>query len=216
MKNYFIILILVLATLFTHAQTTQTYTFKIEGMSCDACASSATKILQGIKGVDNVNVSFDTKTAIVKGNVTKADIKKVMKEMTNFEIIFEGGSLVKPLTNEERAILDIITIKGGGKIKIKDHLSSGKITIFDFYADWCAPCRVFSPKVEHFIKNNPNIALRKVDIVNWKSEISKQLTKNYKMPALPFTLIFSAKGKLLGKVEGNRIEEVKFIVNSKN
>ena len=216
MKNYFILLLLILTSVIAYAQTTQTYTFKIEGMSCDACANTATKTLQGIKGVDSVNVSFDTKIAIVKGNVTKADIKKAMKEMTNFEIIFEGDSLVEPLTNEERANLDIETIKGGNKIKFKDYFSNGKITIFDFYADWCAPCRVFSPKVEHFIKNNPNIALRKVDIVNWKSEISKQLTKNYKIPALPFTLIFSAKGKLLGKVEGNKIEEVKFIVNSKN
>lgn len=216
MKNYLIILLLVFASVLTYAQTSQTYTFKIEGMSCNACANTATKALQSIKGAKSVNVNFNSKTAIVMGNVTKADIKKAMKEMTNFEVIFEGDSIVKPLTNAERENLDIETIKGGSKIKFKEHLSSGKITIFDFYADWCAPCRVFSPKVEYFIKNNSNVALRKVDIVSWKSELSKQLTKNYKMPALPFTLIFNDKGKLLGKVEGNNIEEVKLIVNSKN
>ena len=90
MKNYFILLLLILTSVIAYAQTTQTYTFKIEGMSCDACANTATKTLQGIKGVDSVNVSFDTKIVIVKGNVTKADIKKAMKEMTNFEIIFDN------------------------------------------------------------------------------------------------------------------------------
>ncbi len=215
MKNFLVIIILALTSVFVNAQTTQTYTFKIEGMSCDACANSATKTLQGIKGTDSVNVDFNSKTAVVVGSMTKGDIKKAMKEKTNFEVVFEGGLRVKPLTDAERAKLDIKTIKGGSKIKFTDYLADGKVTIFDFYADWCAPCRVFSPKVEQFIKNNPNIALRKVDIVSWKSELSKQLTKNFKMPSLPFTLIFSDKGKLLGKVEGNNIEEVKFTVNSK-
>jgi len=215
MKNYLLIILLLFATVLMYAQTNQTFNFKIEGMSCDACANSATKILQSIKGAESVQVIFGTKKAIVRGNVSKRDIKKAMQEMSNFEIVFEGDSIVKPLTADELKSLDIKTIKGGSKIKFKNYLAIGKITIFDFYADWCAPCRVFSPKLEHLIKNNSNVALRKVDIVTWKSELSKQLTKNHKMPALPFTLIFNDKGNLLGRVEGNKIEAVELIVNSK-
>ena len=204
-----------LGSMFTFAQSIQTYTFTIEGMTCEACANTATKALQSIKGIDNVTVDLDSKVAIVRGNVSKEAIKKAILNKTNFEVLFEGETLLKPLSNEELEKLDILVIKGGKKIKFKDHLAETKITIFDFYADWCAPCRVFSPKLEHLIKNNPNIALRKVDIVSWKSNLSKQLTNNYKMPALPFTLIFNAKGKLLGKVEGNKIDKVKSIIKIK-
>ena len=62
---------------------------------------------------------------------------------------------------------------------------------------------------------NDNLALRKADIVDWKSNLAKQLTKEYKLPALPFTLIFDDTGNLLGKVEGNDIEKVKEIVATK-
>jgi len=213
MKTLVIIAILVLGSVFSFGQTTQTHTFTVEGMTCDGCAQGLTEALQKIEGVESVSVDFNSKTAkvIATNEVTIQTIKAAVKDR-NFEALFEDETLLKPLTEEEKKGLDIVVVKGGGKIKFKDHLAAGKITIFDFYADWCGPCRVFSPKVERFIKDNPNVSLRKVDIVTWKSELSKQLTKDYQMPALPFILIFDEKGKLLGKVEGNRMEEVASIV----
>lgn len=209
-KSFFILLALVFAI---QSQAQQTTTFTIEGMTCTACANTATNILKNLEGVDSAKVDFETKKAIIIGTATEADIENIIKEKTNFEVLFEGDSLVEPLTENEKKDLDIQTIKGGNKINFKEHLSSGKITIFDFYADWCGPCRVFSPKVEHYIKQNPGVALRKVDVVDWKSALSKQLTNDYKMPALPFTLIFDDKGNLLGKVEGNDIEKVNQIIS---
>ncbi|MBL4624972.1 MAG: cation transporter [Flavobacteriales bacterium] len=215
MKTYIIVVAAVLSSVFSIGQTTQTYTFTIEGMTCGACANTATQTLQSIEGVDSASVDFDSKTATVIGYSSKKEIKAAIKDNTNFEAFFEGETMIKPLTEAEKQGLDIEVIKGGNKIKFKNHLTTGKITIFDFYADWCGPCRVFSPKLEHFIKDNPNVTLRKVDIVDWKSDLSKQLTKDYKMPALPFVLIFDENGKLLGKVEGNHIELVKSIVSPK-
>ena len=110
--------------------------------------------------------------------------------------------------------MDIKIIKGGKRLDFKKHLTEGKITIFDFYADWCGPCRLYSPKLEHLLSENPdNLSLIKVDVIDWKSELAKQLTKSYKLPALPFTLIFNDKGRLLGRVEGNDIEAVENIIS---
>ena len=86
------------------------------------------------------------------------------------------------------------------------------MTIFDFYADWCAPCRLYSPKLERLVLEFPNLALRKVDMVSWESDLAKQLTKEYRLPALPFTLVFDEKGKLIGRIEGNEIEQVKSVL----
>jgi len=208
-----ILITLIAYTTFSTAQITTT--FVVEGLTCTSCANTATKVLREISGVDSAFVDFETKHAIVLGTATLAEIKNAIKEYTNFEVLFEGDSLTKPLLNYEKENLDIKTIKGGQKINFKKHLSSGKVTIFDFYADWCGPCRVFSPKVEHFIKEHPTVALRKVDIVDWNSDLSKQLTKDYKMPALPFSLIFNDQGMFLGKVEGNNIEKVSQIIQAK-
>lgn len=213
-KAGLIISAVIFISCFVLGQASQTFTFTVEGMTCNSCANTATKVLQAIEGVESAKVDYESKTSIVVGTVSEADIKAAMYKNTNFEVLFEGESLVKPLTDEERSSLDIKTIKGGSKMKFVEHLSMGNITVFDFYADWCAPCRVFSPKVERLLLKYDNVALRKVDIVDWKSPLAKQLTKEYKLPALPFTLIFDATGGLLGKVEGNNIEMVAKIVST--
>jgi len=203
-----------LSAVFSQQEKFKTFEFSVEGMTCQSCANTATATLLGVKGVKRAHVDFTTKKATVKvkPEVTEQQIKEAIKAKTNFEVLLPGEELVKPLTEEEKKNADMTVIKGGNKMNFKDHLAPGKITIFDFYADWCGPCRVFSPKVERLLLKYPNVALKKVDIVDWKSELSKQLTKIYKMPALPFTLIFDDKGNLLGKVEGNKIEEVEQII----
>ncbi len=209
----FLILAFLVAAFTGSAQ--DTLTFIIEGMSCTSCARTATQLLRELEGVEYSFVDFDSKRATVVGTASPAELRRAIRQHTNFEALIEGDTLLRALTEMEKKGLNIETIRGGRKMKFKNHLAPGKITVFDFYADWCAPCRVFSPKLEHLVKNNPRLALRKVDIVSWDSELAKQLTKNYKMPALPFTLIFDEKGRLLGKVEGNDIEKVEEIIARK-
>lgn len=208
-------LLLLIITFVSYGQNTRTFKFTIEGMTCQGCVNTATQTLKKVKGVDSVSVDLDSKQAIVitHSNVTEKDLETAIKTNTNFDVLFKGETLPQSLTEKEKEGLDIKTIKGGNKIKFKEHLAQDKITIFDFYADWCGPCRVFSPKVERLLLDRDHLALRKVDIVDWKSALSKQLTKDYKLPALPFTLIFDDKGNLLGIVEGNNIEQVQFIID---
>jgi copper chaperone CopZ len=186
-------------------------------MTCQSCVNTAIRILKQIDGVDSVSVDLNSKQAIViaYSKMTEKDLKTALDTKTNFEALFAGETLPQPLTEKEKEGLDIKTIKGGNKIKFINHLAQGKITIFDFYADWCSPCKVFSPKVERLLLEQNMLALRKVDVVDWKSNLAKQLTKKYKLPFLPFTLIFDDKGNLLGKVEGNNIEKVKKIIAPK-
>ena len=148
---------------------------------------------------------------VANDRVTLRPVKQIVKGI-NVQPLFKSEMPARPLSDKEKHGLDIEVIKGGGKINITNLLGSGKITIFDFYADWCGPCRAFSPKVERLIENNPNVALRKVDIVTWKSEVSRQLAKKYQMSGLPFILVFDDNGKLLGIVEGNYIEKVEQII----
>jgi len=213
MKTVISIFLALTIAFFSNAQSEVTYSFTIEGMTCDNCANTCTQALAQMKGVQSAKVDFESKTATVVAveSVTQEDLKQKIKEK-NFEALFDDESLQPPLTSEERENLSIRDIKGGGKIKIDEHLVEGGITIFDFYADWCGPCKVFSPKVERLLLNHAKVNLVKVDIVDWKSALSKQLTQKYQMPSLPFVLVFNDKGKLLGKVHGNFIEKVEAIV----
>ncbi len=194
-----------------NAQQNKIFRFTIEGMSCTGCANSSQKTLVKLKGVDSAFVNFDSKQAVVygRGQLDEETIKKAIAEL-NFQALFGDDVLITPLTEEEKKGLDILVIEGGKKINFKEHLAKDRITIFDFYADWCAPCKLYSPRLERLLLEMPGLALRKVDLVSWESELAKQLTKAYKLPALPFTLIFDDKGKLVAKIEGNEIEKVRY------
>ncbi|MBN4072264.1 cation transporter [Flavobacteriales bacterium AH-315-E23] len=214
MKAILSLLLVFAITLISYGQNGTTHTFRIEGMTCNNCANTATKALSKMKGVSSAKVVFESKTATVVAadSITREDLRQKIKSI-NFEALFDSDSLAPELTKEEKEKLNIQVVKGGDKIKVKDYLATDTITIFDFYADWCGPCRVFSPKLERLLIDHPKVKLVKVDIVAWKSALSKQLTKEYQFPALPFVLIFDDQGKLLGKVQGNFIEKVEAVLN---
>ena len=215
MKAFMALIVVIVNITFTMGQ--KTFEFTIEGMTCQGCVDMVTKTLENVDGVVSVLIDLDSKHAMVvaESNVAEADLREAIHANTNFEALFEGEKLPQPLTEKEEKGLDIKVITGGAKIKLKDHLARGKLTIFDFYAEWCGPCKVFSPKLERLLLEQPNLALRKVDVVDWKSALANQLTKDYNLPALPFTVIFDEHGNFLGKVEGNNIEEVQKIIESK-
>ena len=88
---------------------------------------------------------------------------------------------------------------------ITKHLALGNVTVVDFYADWCGPCRELSPSLEQMVRTDPEIALRKIDIVNWKTAVVKQ----YNVRSIPQVNVYNRGGRLVGTVVGADIQEVK-------
>ena len=43
-------------------------------------------------------------------------------------------------------------------------LSSGKIVLLDFYADWCVPCKMLSPVLEEVAQLRPDITVGKINV----------------------------------------------------
>ena len=96
-------------------------------------------------------------------------------------------------------------ISHGAPVDISKHLALGNVTVVDFYADWCGPCRHISPSLEQMARSDPEIALRKIDIVNWKTAVVKQ----YNIRSIPQVNIYNRGGRLVGTVVGADIQEVK-------
>ncbi len=67
--------------------------------------------------------------------------------------------------------------------------------------------------LERLAKSDPEIALRKVDIVDWSSAVVKQ----FKLSSIPRIEIYSRTGKLVGAVQGASEEQVrKYVAQAKN
>ena len=92
----------------------------------------------------------------------------------------------------------IEVISHGQQIDISKHLVLGNVTIVDFYADWCGPCKAVEPTIQQLAKSDPEIAVRKIDIVNWASPVATQ----YHVSTIPRVEIYGRKGELVGTVKG--------------
>jgi hypothetical protein len=52
---------------------------------------------------------------------------------------------------------------------------------------------------------DPEIALRKIDIVDWKSAVALQ----YSLHSIPTIAVYNRRGALVGTVVGGNVEQVK-------
>jgi thiol-disulfide isomerase/thioredoxin len=96
-------------------------------------------------------------------------------------------------------------ISHGAQVDIIKHLALGNVTVVDFYADWCGPCKQLSPSLEQMARTDPDIVLRKIDIVNWNTAVVKQ----YNIHSIPQVNVYNRGGQLVGTVVGVNAEGVK-------
>ena len=74
------------------------------------------------------------------------------------------------------------------------------ITLIDFWADWCSPCKIQDPIIEELKKKYENkVEFRKINVDGIKDE--KKLTKKHNVSAVP-TLIIEKDGEVVKKYIG--------------
>ena len=88
---------------------------------------------------------------------------------------------------------DIRLISTGEEVALEDHLTPGKITLFDFYADWCPPCWEVEPDLERLAADTTNVAVRKINIVDWTTPVVAQ----HGVTSLPWFVLLDADGQVL-------------------
>jgi thioredoxin 1 len=101
-------------------------------------------------------------------------------------------------SNTIQANNPIEVVTGGSEIDLNKHLANGKITLVEFYAEWCGPCKMISPALEKLAKTDSTIALCKIDILNWSSPVARQ----YNIHSIPCVVVFDRKGQMVGVMRG--------------
>ena len=89
-------------------------------------------------------------------------------------------------------------IKNYKKEKIEDIKN---LTIIDFYADWCGPCKMLSQVLEQ---------LEDIDIIKINVDEHEDLAKKYKVMSIPYLLIVKdgkIEKELLGFKSKDDLEE---------
>jgi thiol-disulfide isomerase/thioredoxin len=105
----------------------------------------------------------------------------------------------------------------GQEIDIQNFVQPNKITIFDFYSEFCGPCKRISPKLKRLDSRREDIIIHQVDInrpgirgIDWGSPVARQ----YNLRAIPYFIIYDSSGNLTHQGQ-EAYEEVMRLIKSR-
>ena len=64
-------------------------------------------------------------------------------------------------------------------------LNSDKITIVDFYADWCGPCKMMAPIIDKIAEENNDIKVGKLNV-----DESGEIAGQFNIMSIPTVVVF--------------------------
>jgi copper chaperone CopZ len=188
-----------------------TVRFTVIGIDCAACAPPIVKALKGVSGVSDAQV--DWKAGIATVEVPEGFDRTRLRDAVaaiGYEAVFDGEARkdLQPLPEEERRELDIKSATDGARIDLKTVVVPGKVTVLDYWAEWCSPCHLLDARLQHLVKANPDVAVRRVNVGKWDNDAARQATREFRLEALPYVRVYDAKGKFVGAVTGGSWDDV--------
>lgn len=75
-------------------------------------------------------------------------------------------------------------------------MQNGSMVILDFWASWCGPCRMFTPIIEQFADEHPEVFVGKVNI-----DEQSELVQRFGIMSVP-TLVVFKNGEVVKKNAG--------------
>ena len=106
------------------------------------------------------------------------------------------------------------------------HIEKSGITLVDFWAEWCGPCRMFGPIFEAASEKHPEITFGKVD-----TEAEQQLAGEAGISSIPTLMVFrdgillynnpgalpaEALDEIITAVKGLNMEDVRAEIEKQN
>merc|ERR1711893_25652 len=84
--------------------------------------------------------------------------------------------------------------------------AGSKLVVIDFYATWCGPCKMISPKLEEMSKTMTNVVFLKVDV-----DEAEDVAAEHNISAMP-TFIFMKNKQKVADLMGANPDKLKELV----
>ena len=122
-----------------------------------------------------------------------------------------NGSIVLPErnnSNEKRRFYRMVKVITS-VAEFKAVVNEDRLTVVDFFAEWCGPCKRIAPALEKLShKHAEKVTIVKVDVDNEELE---QICVEYKITAMP-TFKFIKSGKVVATITGANEKKIEHII----
>jgi thiol-disulfide isomerase/thioredoxin len=182
----------------------QTAVVSLDRIDCADCGDQIVADLRERPGI--YAATFDKQTAEIRVVASRSfDVLTTVKQLAaheGFQAILGAGkghyldgpafpptADFKVITHAESEVPEIATLP-----------VMGKITVIDFSATWCRPCRTIDEHMAKVLGTRPDIAYRKLEIGDWDTPLAQRYLKG--IPQLPYLIIYDAKGARVKDIVG--------------
>ena len=182
----------------------------LQDVGCASCGTQSIEALNASGGVHGATfdeqaaelaITYDPRTQ------TPESLRKVVAGLGYTAIVGAGkGSYEKAA--ELPADADIQTMSTPpDSLDLNKLCVEGKVTVVDFFAVWCGPCRDVDRAMKEILTTTKSVAYRRIDIGTWESPIAKKFLG--KVPELPYVLVFNRERKLIKTIAGLNLVELR-------
>ena len=110
----------------------------------------------------------------------------------------EFQTIIKPQKKKDKEDCKMSAININKNNFQNEVMNSDKPVLLDFWAPWCAPCRMVVPIVEEIASEHADIKVGKINV-----DEQPELANKFGIMSIP-TLVVMKNGKIIQKVSGAR------------
>lgn len=92
------------------------------------------------------------------------------------------------------------------------HAVPGKVTVFDFSAAWCAPCRNLEGHLRDRLNADDELAVRTIDVGAWEGPVVDRYMAD--VAGLPYVIVFGPNGERFGEMSQFEPSEIDTMIDA--
>jgi len=179
----------------------------LTNLHCSSCGNRLAERLSREPGVHSVR--FDRKRAMLyvlaDPAVDALARARTLKGDDDFEVVEndEQGDYA-PWPSTGRPDVLELSRDGADVLDLRRHLAAGKVTVFDFGAIWCEPCRVLDAHMLELGKRRSDVAYRKLDVGDFDTPLARHYLRG--VAKLPYVIVYDKHGRVTAEITGLNVK----------
>lgn len=182
----------------------------LQEISCQSCGAAVVKLLERQQGVESAEFDRDSVQVEVVYDPTSVDAEHLTRVIhgAGYGAVIgtNEGSYAAAVEFPEELDVEWLS-RAGEDFDLEAGVVPGKVTVFDFYAVWCGPCREIDREMRSILESSSDVALRKINVVDWSSPVADRYLK--RVSALPYVVVYGADGKKVDAIEGLNLKRLR-------